>query len=144
MNYKKFPNNFLELVDSQSNYEESKAVILSVPYEKTTTFLEGTKKGPKAMLEASVGVQLYDEEIGKDICNIGICTLNPLTAEKKAETMLDKIYDKVKKLIDDGKFPVVVGGEHTISSGCVRAFAEKHKDDPKKEKEQKMSINTMA
>ena len=83
MKYKKFPNNFLELVDPISNYEMSKAVILPVPYEKTTTYLEGTKKGPKAILEASVGVQLYDEELNEDICNLGICTLHPLKTEEK-------------------------------------------------------------
>ena len=76
MEYKKFPDNFMELLDTFSNYEKSKVVILPIPYEKTTTYMEGTKKGPDAILEASVGLQLYDEELEKDICNVGICTLN--------------------------------------------------------------------
>ena len=66
MKYKKFPNNFLEVPDPLSNYEKSKIVILPVPFEKTTTFIEGTKNGPRALIESSIGVQLYDEELQKN------------------------------------------------------------------------------
>ena len=69
MKYTIFPNNFLELPDALSNYEDSKVVIIPVPYEKTTTFQKGTENGPKAIIENSVGVQLYDEELGKNAFN---------------------------------------------------------------------------
>lgn len=126
MEYKKYPNNFFELVDPLSNYESSKVVILPVPYEKTTTYVEGTKKGPNALLDASLAVELYDGELDKDVCEVGICTLNELNIGEKPEIMADIVHKNVKKLIDDNKFPVVVGGEHSITFGCVKAFAEKY------------------
>jgi len=123
MNYIKFPNNFAELEDNLSNYETSKVVILPIPYEKTTTYIKGTAKGSGAILEASRNMELYDEELDKDTCEIGICTLNELKIEEKPELMVDIVYDNVKKIIDDKKFLVVIGGEHSITPGCAKAFA---------------------
>ena len=128
MNYIRFPKNFGELEDEMSNYETSKAVILPIPYEKTTTYVKGTAKGPEAILEASRNMELYDEELDKNICDVGICTLNELKIEEKPELMVNIVYDNVKKIIDDHKFSVVIGGEHSITSGCVKAFFEKYDD----------------
>ena len=128
MNYIKFPKNFGELEDELSNYETSKVVILPVPYEKTTTYTKGTAKGPAAILEASRNMELYDEELDKDICNIGLCTLNELNIEEKPELMVNIVQENVKKIIGDNKFPVIIGGEHSITPGCVKAFSEKYDD----------------
>ena len=126
MNYIRFPKNFGELEDEMSNYETSKAVILPIPYEKTTTYMTGTTRGPGAILEASRNMELYDEELDKNISNVGICTLDELKIEEKPEFMVNIVYEKVKKLIDDNKFSVVIGGEHSITVGCVKAFFEKY------------------
>ncbi|MBS3102388.1 agmatinase [Candidatus Woesearchaeota archaeon] len=126
MEYKRYPNNFLELNDSLSGYKESKVVIIPVPYEKTTTFVRGTKKGPQAMIEASMAIQFYDEELQKDACNVGICTLYSLKAKEKPQLMIDSIYKEVKSRVEDNKFPIILGGEHSITQGCVKAFAEKY------------------
>ena len=123
MNYIKFPNNFAELEDDVSNYETSKVVILPIPYEKTTTYIKGTSKGPQAILEASRNMELYDEELDKDISKVGICTLNELKIEEKPEQMVNVVDQNIKKLINDKKFPVIIGGEHSITLGCVKAFA---------------------
>jgi|TARA_B100001971_G_scaffold202585_1_gene216517 agmatinase len=128
MNYIKFPNNFGELEDELSNYDDSKAVILPISYEKTTTYIKGTAKGPRAILDASRNMELYDEELNKNICDVGICTLNELSIEEEPELMVDIVYKNVKKIIDDKKFPVAIGGEHSITVGCVRAFAESYED----------------
>ena len=123
MNHIKFPNNFAELEDDVSNYETSKVVILPIPYEKTTTYIKGTSKGPQAILEASRNMELYDEELDKDIIKVGICTLNELKIEEKPEQMVNVVDQNIKKLINDKKFPVIIGGEHSITPGCVKAFA---------------------
>jgi len=128
MNYIKFPNNFLELEDNLGNYDTSKVVILPVPYEKTTTYVKGTAKGPQAIIDASRNMELYDEELDKDISNVGICTLNPLIIDKNPEEMVNDVFKNVKKLLDDNKFPVIIGGEHSVTSGCVKAFADSHDD----------------
>ncbi|MCH8004284.1 MAG: agmatinase [Nanoarchaeota archaeon] len=128
MNYIKFPNNFLELEDNLSNYGTSKVVILPIPYEKTTTYVKGTAKGPQAIINASRNIELYDEELGKEISNVGICTLNPLIIDKNPEEMVNDVFENVKELLDDNKFPIIIGGEHSITPGCVKAFADSHDD----------------
>jgi agmatinase len=124
MDYLKYPDNFMELVEPKSSFENSKAVILPVSYEKTTTFNQGTKKGPDSIIENSAGIMWYDDEIGQNICDVGICTLRKLRLEDRPEVMMDSIYRAVKGLIENNKFPVVVGGEHSITQGCVKAAAE--------------------
>jgi len=128
MNYIKFPNNFGELEDELSNYNASKAVILPIPYEKTTTYVKGAAKGPQAILEASRNMELYDEELAKDICEVGICTLNELKIGEEPEQMVNIVSENVKNLISDKKFPVVIGGEHSITPGCVKAFSQSYDD----------------
>ena len=126
MNYIKFPKNFLEIPDSLSNYETSKVAILPIPYEKTTTYIKGTANGPRAIIEASRNMELYDEELDKNVYEIGICTLRELKIEEKPELMANIVYENVKKVINENKFLVALGGEHSITPGCVKAFAEKY------------------
>jgi agmatinase len=102
-------------------------VILPVPYEKTTSYLKGTKKGPDAVIRASMQIESYDDELG-NVFEAGICTLNPLEISAGPELMVREIAGAVKKLLDDGKFIAVLGGEHSITSGVVGAFKEKFKD----------------
>ena len=97
MNYIKFPENFLELEDEFSNYETSKVAVLPVPYEKTTTYMKGAAKGPGAILKASRQVELYNEELCKNMYDMGICTLNELRIEEKPELMVNVVYENVKK-----------------------------------------------
>jgi len=128
MNYIKFPKNFAELEDNISNYDTSKAVILPVPYEKTTTYIKGTAKGPEAILEASRNMELYDEELDKNISTVGICTLNPLVVDKNPEEIINDVFENIKKLLNNNKFPVIIGGEHSITPGCIKAFSDSFDD----------------
>ena len=128
MKYIRFPKNFGELEDEFSNYETSKVIILPIPYEKTTTYVKGAAKGPEAILDASRNMELYDEELDKEISRVGICTLNELKIEEKPELMVNIVYENVKKLISDSKFPIVIGGEHSVTPGCVKACAASYDD----------------
>jgi len=128
MNYIKFPDNFLELPEPLSNYKDSKIIVLPVPYEKTTTYISGTKKGPGALIDASQAIEFYDEEINDEACMIGICTLNDLEIKNDEQNMQDSIYGKVKEIINDKKLPIIIGGEHSITPACVKAFSEIHRD----------------
>ncbi|MAH33520.1 agmatinase [archaeon] len=127
-NYIKYPKNFAELEDPLSNYDASKVIILPVPYEKTTTYIKGTANGPGAIIYASRNMELYDEELNKEICKIGICTLNELRIDEKPELMVNIVYQNVKKIINDDKFIITLGGEHSITPGAIKAFAEKYGD----------------
>ncbi|MBI2653271.1 agmatinase [Candidatus Woesearchaeota archaeon] len=127
MNYIKEPHNFIEIPDSYSSYNDSKVVILPFPYEKTTCYVKGTEKGPDAIIKASSEIELYDEELG-NIFEIGVCTLEPLITDVKPELMVDIICKKILELLLDKKFIITLGGEHSITSGIVRAFKEKYND----------------
>ena len=121
----KFPDNFAEMPDSFSSYTTSKVVILPFPYEKTTCFIKGAEKGPAAIIRASKGMELYDEELG-NVFEIGICTLKGLKIDKKPEEIVGIVNNNIIKLLKDNKFPVIFGGEHSITYGVVKAVKEKY------------------
>jgi len=124
MNY---PDNFLGLEeDNAKSYKESKAVILPVPFEGTVSYGTGTSKGPSAILEASKQVELYDEELKREIYPLGIWTEDEVPAEQSPEKMVDSVYNAAKKHVQAGKFLVMLGGEHSIPTGTVKAYKEKY------------------
>jgi len=118
-------DNFL---GSSTSYKDAKAVILPVPYEGTVSYGKGTANGPKSIIEASRHMELYDEEIGINTAEkIGISTLKELNVKKdKPEAMLEKVKKAVKIVADDKKMPVILGGEHSISSAPVEILKERY------------------
>lgn len=104
--------------------------MLPVPYEHTVSYGGGTGRGPRAILDASRYVEFYDEELGIELCrSVGIATLPPLAFGKATgEKAIVKIHGAVRKLIEDGKFVAVLGGEHTISQAPIRAHLEEYRD----------------
>ena len=128
--YYSIKKNFLAIEEEYSSYEASKIVLLPVPYEATTSYGKGTAKGPAAILEASHYVEFFDEELNRELCfEKGICSLKPLAMEgKKGASALEYIFDNVTDLINDNKFVITLGGEHTISTAPIRAHFNHHKD----------------
>ena len=120
--------NFLGLQKEFSLLENSKIVILSCPYEKTTSYGKGTAKGPAAILKASHYIEFFDEETKKEVCfEQGIAALKPLIFGKRAgKKALDFIYNNVKDLIKVRKFVVTLGGEHSISAATVKAHYDSY------------------
>ncbi|MFH1393633.1 MAG: agmatinase [Candidatus Micrarchaeota archaeon] len=108
---------------------DSRAVVLQVPYEGTVSYMEGTAKGPGAIISASNQVELYDIELDKEpALEFGIRTAEPLEPEKTSEKTMMKVRDAIGGIVRDGKFPIVFGGEHSISTGPVLALKEKYSD----------------
>lgn len=123
--------NFLGLNAEFSSFENSMVVIQQLPYEHTSSYGEGSKNGPNAIIKASHFVEFFDEEINDEICEkIGICTLVPLkfSDEDIDEIAIEKIAVATSNLMNQGKFVVSLGGEHTITLGTVKTF---HKYHPK-------------
>ena len=122
--------NFLGIEDKYSNYKDSLITILPVPYEATTSYGKGTSKGPEAILLASHYVEFFDEEQNRELCfEKGIATLKPINLKGQVgKAALDLIYKNVKKIIDDEKFVVTLGGEHTISTAPIKAHFESYKN----------------
>lgn len=115
--------NFLAIDKKYSSFDNSKIVILSCPFEKTTSYGKGTSKGPSSIIKASHYVEFFDEETEKEVCfQDGICTLKPLSFKNiSGKKALDLIFTKVRTLIGEGKFIVTLGGEHTISVAAIKA-----------------------
>ena len=122
--------NFLGIPNENSSFENSKIVIVPIPYEHTVSYGKGAKDGPQAILKASHYVEFYDEETQREIFyEYGIATLKPLELNKKREReALRLTYSVVKELLGLNKFIVCIGGEHTISQAIIKAYAEKYSD----------------
>ena len=112
-----------------TSFEKAKVVILPVPYGKTVTYLKGTENGPEAILEASDNLELFDEELGKETCLIGINTAPLLKVnDSSPEDMIASVEEKTADIYKQDKMPVIIGGEHTLTIGAVRAAKTKFKD----------------
>lgn len=111
-----------------TQYELSPIVILPVPYDGTSTWIKGADKGPEAILAASENMELYDIETDSEIYRKGIHTLNPIVHDGDPETLADKVEHKIDSLLDDNKFSITIGGEHSVSIGAFRSVTKKFND----------------
>jgi len=105
--------------------EEAKFVVIPVPYDLTSTYQAGSRKGPAAILDASANMELYDEELGVETYLAGIHTMEPLQVDARGpEAMAGAVRGEVAKVLFSGKVPVVLGGEHSVTIGAVQAAKE--------------------
>jgi len=121
-----FPFNFGALQGELADYDKAKVIMLPVPFDATTSYKSGTRDGPHAIIDASRYVEFYDEEAKKNFSEIGICTLDEMEVANDAKATIDRVYEVTKTILDDGKKFVMLGGEHSLTSGAVRAFKEKY------------------
>ena len=119
--------NFGGIESPYSEYGEAKMFVLPVPYDLTATYIPGARNGPKAVMEASNHMELYDEELEKETYRVGITTGALLdVTDKSPEDMLNIVSRAVSSEIESQKYQVVVGGEHSISLGVVRELVKKY------------------
>jgi agmatinase len=111
-----------------SEWLGAKIAVLPVAYDKTSTWIKGADKGPFAIIEASRALELYDIETGYEVYTEGICTLPVMDTSSSPEEMIREVEKSVKRVISSGKFAVVLGGEHSVSVGAVKAYAAGFKD----------------
>ena len=99
---------------------KSKVVVVPFGLEKTVSYGSGTKNGPKEIIKASHQVELFDEELNKEpYKEIGIKTLKPFKIKNKLNEALDQLSEINEKILSEKKFPLVLGGEHSITPGSV-------------------------
>ena len=112
-------------IDNKSDNKE-KVVIIPFGLEKTVSYGGGTSKGPKEIIKASHQVELFDEDLNKEpYKHIGIKTLKPFPIKKNIIDALKQIENINKLLLDTKKFPLVLGGEHSLTAGAIRPFIKK-------------------
>lgn len=122
---------YFGLPDEYSSPENSMVVIVPVPYEATTSYGKGTKRGPAAVLQASQQVELFDDELWVEPYKVGIQTLSPVVMEPvtaETENPFHELREVIAPVIEFGKFPIILGGEHSLSLGAVAACADRHPD----------------
>jgi agmatinase len=124
------PENFGGLPDEHSQYATSRAVVFPVPLERTTSYEHGTRNGPAAILAASRNMELYDEELELEpYKEIGIHTLPAIdTADGTLDEVITEIFTAQLGLLEDDKFTVALGGEHSLTPPLVSATAKKFKN----------------
>ena len=119
--------NFGGIEPEYADFGRALFVILPVPYDLTSTYRSGSRLGPAAILDASANMELYDEELGQETYRCGIHTLPFLEADARGpKEMIETIRQKTVEVAQAGKIPVTLGGEHSISFGCVQALKEKY------------------
>ena len=115
-------------IDNKTKFKE-KAVVVPFGLEKTVSYGGGTKNGPKEIIKASHQVELYDEELNYEPHKkIGIKTLKPFKIDKNINKALKKISFINENILNKKKFPLVLGGEHSITPGCIIPFTKKFKN----------------
>ncbi len=110
------------------DYAGSRIIIVPVPYDETSTWMKGADKGPDAILEASVNLEFYDIETRSEAHLKGIYTLSPVLQKETPEGLVEDVYYRILTLLADNKFPVIIGGNHTVSIGAIKAFSEYFKN----------------
>ena len=127
LNYLSNKKGFLG-IDNKFNFKE-KVIVVPFGLEKTVSYGGGTKNGPKEIIKASHQVELYDEELKcEPFKKIGIKTLKPFKINKNINKAINQIAKINKKILDSKIFPITLGGEHSITPGCIKPFAKKYKN----------------
>ncbi|MCB0332899.1 MAG: agmatinase [Bdellovibrionales bacterium] len=118
---------FLGLEGELACFETAEVCIIPAPFEASTSFGHGTSNGPAALIEASRNIEGYDVETQCEVFNVGIHTTAPLEGDSPQD-FLNRLEKETERIVQAGKFPVILGGEHTITAAPIRALARFHEE----------------
>ncbi|MDV7186458.1 agmatinase [Lutibacter sp. TH_r2] len=119
-------NTYAGIEEKFAKLENAKVALIPVPYDGTSTWQKGADKGPEAFLEASENMELFDIETATEVYKQGVYLANPVTGLENPEQMVSSVHNTVKSFIQKKKFVTIVGGEHSVSIGAIRAFNESY------------------
>ena len=115
-------------IDNKINFKE-KVIVVPFGLEKSVSYGSGTTNGPKEIIKASHQVELFDEDLNKEPYKyIGIKTLRPFPIKKNLKSAINQLGKINEKIILEKKFPLVLGGEHSITPGSIKPFTKKYKE----------------
>jgi len=111
----------------ECSLRDAKYVVIPVPYDLTSTYQPGSRRGPAAIIEASTNMELYDEELKKETYMAGIHTTLPVAIDARGpKNMVSIVRKKISRIAKLNKIPVMLGGEHSVTLGAVQAMIEKY------------------
>jgi len=119
--------NFCGLLGNDTAYAKASAIILPIPFDKTSTWLKGADKGPAAIIEASKYLELYDIETDSEVYKEGIFTADPIHADSSS-VLLRKTEATVSRYLKDNKLVAALGGDHSVSIGVIKSYAKHYKN----------------
>ena len=119
---------FLDMEPEFSKLENSKYVLIPVAYDGTSTFVKGADKGPQAIIDASDSIELYDVPLEIEAYKVGIHTDKPKFTFASPQTMVAEVYDRVNRFLDLNKHIALLGGEHSVSIGAIKAMSERYEN----------------
>lgn len=105
-----------------SSYEDADYAVVGVPYDRTSTYRTGSRFAPSAIREASINIETYSMRTGIDVEDLRICDMGDLNVTDTSSEMMERIRLVVEEIVSDGKIPLMLGGEHSISLGGVKAL----------------------
>ena len=121
------PLSFGGTVPHPRSFADSRIVVLPVPVDRTTSYVPGTRNGPREILQASSHMELWDEELGVDIHELGIFTLPEMELPfGELAPLMAEIHRVASEILAHDKFLVTLGGEHSITPPLVAAAAARH------------------
>jgi len=113
---------------NRTDYRSARIIVFPVPYDSTATWQKGAALGPEAIVKASAHVELYDIETDSEVHLQGIHTFQPPHLPRSPEELVRVIRQNVSSFIKDGKFPVMLGGNHSITPGAVQGIKDYFSD----------------
>ncbi|HIJ67641.1 MAG TPA: agmatinase [Planctomycetes bacterium] len=120
--------NFGYIPEKYSKPETSRIAIIPVAYDGTSTWIKGAARGPEAIIDASANLELYDIETDSRVYLLGIFTENAIEAQTSVVRIIEAVSEAVGYHLLNNRFPVVIGGEHSVSVGAVKACSARHEE----------------
>ncbi len=110
--------------DAEAGYEDAEFVIFGAPFDGTSCFRSGSRRAPSAIRNASYNFESYNPKHDIDLCDVPFCDLGDAEVSVSVDETLVAVQSEVKRIIDDGKTPLMIGGEHSLTYACVKAFGD--------------------
>ena len=114
--------------EENATLENSKVMLVTVPYDGTSTWGKGADKGPELFLDASENMELYDIETATEPYLEGVYLAGEVAEDSSPEAMTEAVYQKTKEMLQHDKLFTLFGGEHSVSIGSIRAVGEKYEN----------------
>jgi agmatinase len=111
---------------NHTSFKDAKAILIPFCYEGGLSYGKGASRAPDAIIDASQYLELYDEVLDTEPYSIGICTVVPPEMPSEPENMVQVVYQTTREVLDDNKFVVSLGGDHSVSTGFCKALLEKY------------------
>lgn len=113
---------FAGIPEEHAQLDSAKVVLVPVPYDGTSTYGKGADKGPDAILDASENMELYDIETDSEPYRQGIYLASAVIENRSPELMVAAVEESISNYLEQGKFVSMLGGEHSVTIGAIRAF----------------------